>query len=322
MKRPLRIAIPLLLTIGCAAPRIIPAPPIAVAAPSPPAAVLHPCVLLHQKYKTDASNALDGGGPGKVEMIFASVLVQHPRFGAVVIDPAVGRDKAKDFGGTPWLLQREIGDGSQAVALADLLANAGVPPESVRFGLITHAHFDHIGGAPDIPAARIIVNEPELRFADTAHVLWFKVTPQFEIDRIRERIQTIRLDGPPYEGFASSYDLFGDGSIVAVPTPGHTPGSVSWFVNSADGNRWLFVGDAAWLAEGISRPAHKGWIARTLDAEAPATGQSLAQLHAYQLARPVTNPPDGKGVHLLPAHDARMLDALEPCRSAAPLPAR
>jgi glyoxylase-like metal-dependent hydrolase (beta-lactamase superfamily II) len=261
--------------------------------------------MLHERYSAESSTAIDGGGSGQTGMIFASILVQHPKYGPIVIDPAIGKEKAKDFAANPWLLRRQIGDGSNAIALEDLLTRAQVAPASVHWGLVTHFHFDHVGGATDIPAAKILVNEPDVHFAETAYTLWMKVTPQHEIDRIRDRIQTYTFNGPSYGGFPTSYDLFGDGSLVAVPTPGHTPGSVSWFVNSGDGSRWLFVGDAAWMKAGIDRPAHKGWQGRLLDANSKQAGESLAILHAYEEARP--------NVHVLTAHDLEMLTVLPPC---------
>jgi glyoxylase-like metal-dependent hydrolase (beta-lactamase superfamily II) len=304
----------LALATSCAGAHINPAPPLA----SPPAAafqgpVIQPCVLLHQKYAIDHSMAVDEGGPGKVAMVFTSILVNHPQHGLVMIDPAVGKEKAKDFAANPGLLKDQVGDGSKATSLEDLLAAAGVNPLDVKWALITHAHFDHIGGATDIPAARIYMNKPDVSFADTAHVLWMKVTPQHEIDRIRDRIEPFEFTGPAYEGFPASFDLFGDGSIVGVPTPGHTPGSTSWFVNSGNGARWLFVGDAAWQLEGVSRLAHKGWMGRLLDNDSKRAGETLAALHELQHARPVVAPPDGKGIHIITGHDEAVLTTLPAC---------
>ncbi len=306
MRTRLHLCAALVFLASCATPQIVPAPPVRMSAPTlSHTPVLRPCALLHQRYATDTATAVDGGAPGTTNMIFASVLVYHPTYGPIVIDPAVGREKAKDFAANPWILRRQIGDGSGAVALEDLLAQVHVLPDRVHWALITHMHFDHIGGATDIPNAKILVNAPDLSFADTAHKLWMRVTPQHEIDRIRDRIQTYAFTGPPYDGFPSSFDLFGDGSLVAVPTPGHTPGSVSWFVNSGDGSRWLFVGDAAWLKQGVDRPAHKGWQGRLLDDNAQQAGETLALLHAYEEARP--------NVHVLTAHDPEMLSVLPPC---------
>jgi len=44
------------------------------------------------------------------------------------------------------------------------------------------------------------------------------------------RYEEYGFENGPYLGFPSSHDVYGDGSIVVVPAPGHTPGSVIVFV--------------------------------------------------------------------------------------------
>jgi glyoxylase-like metal-dependent hydrolase (beta-lactamase superfamily II) len=50
----------------------------------------------------------------------------------------------------------------------------------------------------------------------------------------------IEFTGPAIGGFTGSADLFGDGSVLALPTPGHSPGSTSVLVD----HRFLLTGDA------------------------------------------------------------------------------
>ncbi|MFC4047066.1 hypothetical protein ACFO1B_52395 [Dactylosporangium siamense] len=54
--------------------------------------------------------------------------------------------------------------------------------------------------------------------------------------------------------FGAGHDLFGDGSLVLLPTPGHTPGSVSLLVRRPGHPPLLMVGDLTYddrlLAEG------------------------------------------------------------------------
>ena len=63
--------------------------------------------------------------------------------------------------------------------------------------------------------------------------------------------QEYAFDQAPYLGFDQSHDLYRDGSIVIVPTPGHTPGSVAIFLTLPGGARYAFVGDLVWQLEGL-----------------------------------------------------------------------
>ena len=45
------------------------------------------------------------------------------------------------------------------------------------------------------------------------------------------RVRELRFSDTPYEIYPQSLDLYKDGSIVLVPLPGHTPGSVGVFIN-------------------------------------------------------------------------------------------
>jgi N-acyl homoserine lactone hydrolase len=79
------------------------------------------------------------------------------------------------------------------------------------------------------------------------------------------------FDGEPYLGFAESHDLYGDGSIVIVPAPGHTPGSVVVFVTLPDGARYAFVGDLVWQLEGLLQREERPWL------ESKALGEELTR---------------------------------------------
>jgi len=66
------------------------------------------------------------------------------------------------------------------------------------------------------------------------------------------RYEEYGFEEGPYLGFPYSHDVYGDGSIVVVPAPGHTPGSVIIFVTLHSGMRYAFVGDLVWQLEGIT----------------------------------------------------------------------
>jgi glyoxylase-like metal-dependent hydrolase (beta-lactamase superfamily II) len=86
----------------------------------------------------------------------------------------------------------------------------------------SHLHYDHCGGNALLPNADILVQEPEWSHAGSLpddDVGYRKV--DFETG---QRVRRIR----------GEHDLFGDGSVVAIPTYGHTPGHQSLRVRTAD----------------------------------------------------------------------------------------
>ena len=100
----------------------------------------------------------------------------------------------------------------------------------------------------------------------------------------------------PFANYDERYDVFGDGSVVVVPTYGHTPGSVATFVNVSPGQRFLHVGDLINLHESLERKVGKSWLMRKLTDEDDAATQAqvgkLVQLHEADPA-----------LLILPAHD-------------------
>jgi glyoxylase-like metal-dependent hydrolase (beta-lactamase superfamily II) len=81
------------------------------------------------------------------------------------------------------------------------------------------------------------------------------------------RVQFERTDDASLAPFSRAHDLLGDGSLVLLPTPGHTPGSVSLLVRREGVAPVLLVGDLTYEVEVLER----GRI--------PGVGQR-AQLHA------------------------------------------
>jgi hypothetical protein len=82
------------------------------------------------------------------------------------------------------------------------------------------------------------------------------------------RTTAIAFQPRPYETFDESADVFGDGSVVVVKLPGHTPGSVGVFVNVSPTLRMFHVGDAVNVVEAVERRLTKSVVMAPTD-EAP-----------------------------------------------------
>jgi glyoxylase-like metal-dependent hydrolase (beta-lactamase superfamily II) len=116
------------------------------------------------------------------------------------------------------------------VSLIDQLAKIGVKPSDIRFVAVSHTHPDHTGNLAAFPDATLLIQQKELDW--TAKAGFLKLPP----DR---KVQPLSGD----------FDVFGDGSVVILSTPGHTPGHQSLMVH-LNKTGWLILGgDVSHLEE-------------------------------------------------------------------------
>jgi N-acyl homoserine lactone hydrolase len=135
--------------------------------------------------------------------------------------------------------------------LTRLLAANGYDIRDVHTAVLSHLHQDHIGGLPELAGARIVISEPEwqsMRRPLAAARGYLR--NHIELPGLRwDRIQPESLADPELAPFGKGHDLFGDGSLVLLPTPGHTPGSLSMLVRRSAEPPLLMVGDLTYDAD-------------------------------------------------------------------------
>lgn len=134
---------------------------------------------------------------------------------------------------------------TEADRLDRILANSGFDAGDVQLAVMSHLHFDHVGGIAHIPQARLLVSKAE----------WAQLSqPHPEHDWIlKEHIQIPGANWQPFAfqptynplfaGFDGIYDVMGDGSMILLPTPGHTPGSISMLIRREGWAPILLVAD-------------------------------------------------------------------------------
>lgn len=124
-----------------------------------------------------------------------------------------------------------VREGEDVVAR---LASIGVAPGDVEHVVLTHLHIDHAGGVGLFPEATFHVQarEREFAFAPPVYQEGFYVREDFDLP--------VR-----WQEHHGESDLFGDGSIILVPTPGHSGGHQSVLVR-LPGGAVILVGDAAY----------------------------------------------------------------------------
>ncbi len=256
----------------------------------PPAAMTIVALPTGVTHRTAAFGYRGGSFREKRDFAMTAVLVRHPR-GDVLIDTGFGRDIDTQVTLMPWFFK--LGTSYTRVrSAAEQLAAAGYDRTTLRAVLLTHAHWDHTSGLPELAGTPVWVTREERRFiADGG---WITAIARGTGARFEE----YDLEGGPYLGFPRSHDVYGDGSIVVVPAPGHTPGSVVVFVALPTGKRYAFVGDLVWQREGIREREEKPWLQRTL-ADSDPTGVRDQILHMAAIAARFPE------ISIVPAHDAR-----------------
>lgn len=145
------------------------------------------------------------------------------------------------------------------------LARIGLGPGDLRRTVITHSHSDHVDGLARLPGCPVSIGARELRFARgpaaalQRRIVHTPLPPGFDP-------APLRFDPVPFGAFGTSAALTDDGTVVAVPTPGHTPGHIS-IVVVIDGVHHFLAGDATYdqaqlLALEVDGIAPNGRVAR------------------------------------------------------------
>jgi glyoxylase-like metal-dependent hydrolase (beta-lactamase superfamily II) len=187
-------------------------------------------------------------------------LITHPR-GNVVIDGGTAVECATDPRGhwgnavdVYWpVLQEQQGCVNQ-------LRQLNIAPESVRFVLQSHLHLDHTGAIGRFPNATYVVQRREHQYAFTPD--WFAAGGYIRKDFDRPGLRWQFLEGES----SDYYDLYGDGSIVLVCSPGHAPGHQSFVLSLPRTGRVLLTVDAAYTMDHWEEKALPGFMVSAVDA--------------------------------------------------------
>ena len=171
--------------------------------------------------RTQQRTLLDGGPTDPIDIPIPAWLVRHDD-DIVVFDAGLHPSlagSAESLGRMSKLFEPKLADDG---TVGRRLEQHDVDPEGTFTVVISHTHFDHVGGLCEMPNARLVVNAEEWAFAMAAGQ-----EGGFDTSLIDLGHDVVTVTG--------EHDLFGDGNVVCLPTHGHTCGHQSLRVVTADG---------------------------------------------------------------------------------------
>jgi N-acyl homoserine lactone hydrolase len=173
-------------------------------------------------------------GLGGVEVPVPFYLIRHPQ-GDVLVDGgnplAVARDAHAHWGPLADIFEVHMTEEQHC---AEQLRRLGVAPESIGRVVQTHLHIDHTGALGHLPNAQIVVHAAELHSARTVE------KPHMR-GYVRADFEQPGLDWRPFEG---DLDLFDDGTVRLLQTPGHSAGHISVLLDLDETGPVLLTADA------------------------------------------------------------------------------
>jgi N-acyl homoserine lactone hydrolase len=190
-------------------------------------------------WMSNDAGVLVSGGQGAMRYPVPGYAVVHER-GIVLFDTGLHdtlMTSTDELGGLANVFTVEL---TPTDLVEVQLAAHGIEAGEITHVVNSHLHFDHCGRNGPFAHATTLVQSAEWDAAQHRGPTTYVGTPFEEIEAGRVDL------------IAGTHDVFGDGTVVCVPTPGHTAGHQSLLVRQSDrpdADAALLVGDACYLRE-------------------------------------------------------------------------
>lgn len=176
-------------------------------------------------------------------------LIDHPE-GTVLVDTGTSYEMLADpenYGpyGASYIAEFaadeiEMSEEDKAV---NQVTDLGYDPVEIDSIVMTHLHLDHAGDIDEFPDTEFIVQQAELEYA------WWPADPIQQNLYVEGDFGILRSNEYDVTAISGNYDVFGDGTIECIPTPGHSPGHQAIKVELEETGTVILGADLAFTQE-------------------------------------------------------------------------
>jgi len=131
--------------------------------------------------------------------------------------------------------------------LTEQLATIGLEPNDVTYGALSHTHGDHIGNVRLFPNSTVLMQRAEYEWISAPD------GPNDNVNQLKALARKLLGTPKHLKPLDGDTDVFGDGSVTLVSTPGHTPGSQSLLVHLRNSGFIILSGDVVHLEENFEK---------------------------------------------------------------------
>jgi glyoxylase-like metal-dependent hydrolase (beta-lactamase superfamily II) len=131
--------------------------------------------------------------------------------------------------------------------LTDQLAEIGLKPGDITHVAISHTHGDHIGNMGLFPESKVLMQQAEYNWINSGN------GPNDNVNQLMALARKLLGNPKNLQLVDGDADVFGDGSVTLVSTPGHTPGHQSLLVHLKNSGFIILSGDVAHTAENFKK---------------------------------------------------------------------
>ena len=271
---------------------------------------MNPQFLVCGECSHPESVVLPGGNPFRVRSFPSSVaVIDHPKDGITLFDTGYSErflEITKNFPERFYAMVTPVKLDPEQTA-ARQLERLGIRRSDVRRVVCSHFHADHVSGVADFDRAEYIYSKRALdklrarsRVGQVASGFLNGLLPgDFEARGRPIESFTVHQSIADFGPFGEGIDLAGDGSLLAVPLPGHSPDHFGLLATRGDGGRDFLVADACWTSESYRENKMPSVVARIAIDDSRAYRKTLGNLQHLHREQP--------SIRIIPCHCAETL---------------